>query len=134
MPAIAEKYVACKNVTFTLDSVAMIVLDGGFTFNQSIDDFTSNVSEGHYEDIATNDKHDFNLTLAYDGDSPPTWVEGSKYNFVLNGNAQWIADGGIYRSGVMRVESCDWNPFNVKEGLRIKMKGTSQGAVVRVRP
>ncbi len=133
MAAVAEKYVACKNMTFTLDSVAQIVLDGGFTFDQSTDDFTSNVSEGHGEDIATNDRHNFNLTLAYNGDVPPAWVEGAKYNFILDGNATWIADGGIYRSGVMRVGTTEYN-LSPKEGLKIKLTGTSQGAIVKVRP
>lgn len=70
MPAIAEKYVANKNATLTFDSTSVIVLGGSFTFNQQVADFTSNVSEGHSEDLATNDGWTLEVEFAYDGDTP----------------------------------------------------------------
>lgn len=135
MAAIAEKYVANKNATLTYDALPVIVLGGSFTFNQQVADFTSNVSEGHSEDLATNDGWTLEVEFAYDGDSPPTWVKGRKYNLVYGaGNSAYVADGGMYLSGVFRLTTIRFNAPDVKEGLKGTMTLTSQGAVTEVRP
>lgn len=135
MPAIAEKYVANKNATLTFDSVSVIVLGGSFTFNQQVADFTSNVSEGHSEDLATNDGWTLEIEFAYDGDTPPPWAYGSKYTLVYGaGNAAYVADGGMYLSGPFRLTTIRWNAPDVKEGLKGTMTLTSQGAITTVRP
>jgi hypothetical protein len=135
MPAIAEKYVANKNATLTLDSVSLVILGGTIKFDQKVDDFTSNVSEGHGEDIATIDRWTLDIEVAYNGDAPPTWVHGAKYNFVYGaGNATYVADNGMYLSGVARVGSVSYNAPDIKAGLKMSMTLTSQGAVTTVRP
>ena len=135
MAAVAEKYVANKNATLTYDSATVIVLGGSIKFDQQTADFTSNVSEGHGEDLTTIDRWTLDIEAAYDGDTPPTWVEGKKYNLVYGaGNSQYVSDGGIYLAGVFRLGSIDWNAPDIKEGLKMKMTLTSQGAVTRTRP
>lgn len=135
MAAIAEKYVANKNATCTLDALPIIVLGGSISFDQQTADFTSNVSEGHGEDLATTDRYTVEIEGAYDGDTPPTWEPGAKYNFVYGaGNSTYVADGGMYVSGVFRVGTVRWNAPDVKEGLKFNMTLTSQGAVTSVRP
>lgn len=135
MAAIAEKYVANKNATLTIDGDDVIVLGGSINFDQQTADFTSNVSEGHGEDLATTDRWTMEIEAAYDGDTPPAWEEGKKYTTVYGaGNAQYVTDGGLYLSGVFRVGSVRWNAPDVKEGLKFTMTLTSQGAVTKVRP
>lgn len=133
MAAVAETFIPCMGATLTVDSVSLTILDGTIKESVEVDDFTNNLGGGWGEDLGTVRRLTFDLTVAQVDGTPPTFTVGLKYAFVLNGSAAWIASDAPYRSGNIRIASMDFS-IGPKPGLKLKLSGTSQGAVVSVRP
>lgn len=133
MPApIAEKYMNCIDCTLTVgsgvDTWAGTVMDGTITGSYSVDEMTNNTSGGGYEDVKTIYKYEGTLTIAYNASSPPPFSEGDVFPVVME-----KPTSGPYFSGNFRFNDVGYPMYNVKGGMKLTVKVTSQGAVSKTR-
>ncbi len=124
MAALAETYVACVTLPATIDGVAAVVMEGGFTPDFDVDEMSNDAGGGHYEDVKCIDKATLSLGLAFK--TAIAKVSGLIYMVTINCPAG--VAGVPYFSGPVRVKFDAGGIVNVKEGVKIKMTGTSQGA------
>ena len=134
MAAIAETFIACIDADLSIDGTTYKILDGSITQEVSVDDFTNNEGAGFYEDVGCITKYTFNVTLGVEKAGLPAFVPGLKYAFVMGVDSEWVARGGDYLAGNLRINSVGKNSFSVKSGYKWTIQAAAQGTVVTTRP
>jgi hypothetical protein len=129
---LAESFLNCINSTFTVGPTGStwegVVTEGGVTHTVEVDDMVNNMSLGHHEDVKTIDKYEAEVTIVYQTATPPPFKAGDKFAVVID------HPSGPYFSGNWRFMSVGYPVLNVKGGLKLPVKMTSQAAIVTVRP
>lgn len=118
-------YLAGKNATATVNTVAMAVEDGSYETTAGVDEVTNLNSGGFYEDVSTTKKATCSLKCIYDGDSPPDFDEGETITLAI------AIPSGPGISGTFRVTKMAYPTINPAAAVKYNFDATSNGAYVK---
>jgi hypothetical protein len=125
---LAEKFVNCIDSTFTIgtdpDTIALVIIDGGFTHTYNVDDMTNNQSGGCYEDVKTIQMAEGRCTAGRLASGAPGFKAGDIFHVVI----AKPGSGMPTFTGNVRFNAVESPLLDVKAGLKYNFTWKNQGS------
>lgn len=123
----APQYLAGKDATANFGG-EMAVMDGSYDRECNFDEMTNLKKRGYYSSVPTDRKWSGSLDCAYEGDSPPTFDEGS---FIEA--ASISVPGGETVQGDVYIDKINMKSVTAKGGVKYSFTFHSEGKYIVTR-
>lgn len=118
-------YLAGKDATVTINTVAMAVEDGSYDTTSATDEVTNLNTAGFYSSVNTIKKATGNLKCIYDGDAPPDFDEGDTITMAI------VIPSGPGLSGSFKVTKMSYPTVKPDAAVKYSFDFESNGTYTK---